>query len=430
MSHDALGGRLLTWRSGLLLALALAGIVAFVLRFVLGLGATTNLSNTYPWGLWIVVDLVWIAFAAGGFVAAAGVHLFGGRRYAAWARGAAWMAFLSYGFVAGTLLADLGRPLHAWQVLVQHPEHSPLYEVTWCITLYVAVLALELAPVLFDRMGWARGRRVWRRITPWGIVLALTWFTWLMSHQVLWAGAACVVFGLLAAGLDRRSDGRHDVPMLVVIAAVVLSTMHQSSLGSVFLLMPDKLGPLWWTPILPVLFFLSAVAAGLAALVLLEAGTAWAFRRPPDLQARSALARLAGIVLWVTLFVRVGDVAWRGHLGEAFTGTAGLLFQGEVVLGMLLPAVLLSWPGAPPRLPRCAAALAVGGMVLHRLDTALWGMTLSGPMPGIRPRGYVPSAIEILIAVGFLAAAAYAFAWGVRRFPILSAPRARADHGR
>jgi len=153
MSHDALGGRLLTWRSGLLLALALAGIVAFVLRFVLGLGATTNLSNTYPWGLWIVVDLVWIAFAAGGFVAAAGVHLFGGRRYAAWARGAAWMAFLSYGFVAGTLLADLGRPLHAWQVLVQHPEHSPLYEVTWCITLYVAVLALELAPVLFDRMG-------------------------------------------------------------------------------------------------------------------------------------------------------------------------------------------------------------------------------------------------------------------------------------
>ncbi|MHC4548599.1 MAG: NrfD/PsrC family molybdoenzyme membrane anchor subunit [Planctomycetota bacterium] len=414
MSYAAVRARLLSWQSGLLLALAGAGLVALAARFWLGLGATTNLSDTYPWGLWIVIDLVWIALAAGAFTTAALVYLFGGARYHPIARAAVWMGLLSYSFVVVTLLADLGLPWHGWQVLVQRPEHSAMFEVAWCVALYLCVLGLEFAPALLERFGWRRLHDGWRRVTPFVVVAALVFFTYLMSHSLAWTGAALLVFGALAFLLRRPARG--GVPILLVIAAVVFSTMHQSSLGSLFLLMPDKLSPLWWSPLLPVHFFFSAVAAGLAAMVLVELAIAKAFARPVHREVTAGLGRMVCGALWAYLAVRLADLVWRGQLTATFAGGRGALFWAEIVLGGFLPALLLA-RGRRALMP--GALLAVGGVVLNRLNVVLLGMDLAGPAPGLAPRGYVPSTLEIVISVGVIAATVFLFALGAKLLPVL-----------
>ena len=140
-------------------ALALAGasvavgLAAVALWFARGLGATTGLSDTRPWGLWIVADLVWIALASGAFASGAVVHVLGERRYEGVARRAVLLGLLAYSFVVVTLLADLGLPWHGWRILVERPEASAMFEVAWCVALYLVVLSLEVAPFACERLG-------------------------------------------------------------------------------------------------------------------------------------------------------------------------------------------------------------------------------------------------------------------------------------
>ena len=213
----------------------------------------------------------------------------------------------------------------------------------------------------------------------------------------------------------RRS--RYISPILVVIAAISFSTMHQSSLGSLFLLMPDKLSPLWWSPILPVYFFISAIAAGLATVILTEVISAKGFRRPVNLAALDGLGRLAAATLMVYLVLRLGDDAFR----EAF-GAPGLgLFWAEILIGCVVPLALL----AGSRLRRqtgvltVAALVIAGGVAFNRLNVVLLGMDLPGPMPGTRPETYFPSPIEIVLSVSLVVATFLAFALAVRLLPIL-----------
>jgi len=288
MHHEPSPGKLVTKRGAVLLALMVAGAVSFVVRFALGLGATTNLSDNYPWGLWIVFDLVWIALAAGAFVTAGLVYIFRGEKFHALARPAVWMGLLSYSFVVVTLLADLGLPWRAWNLAVQRPRHSAMFEVSWCVTLYVTVLGAEFAPALFERFGWSRLRDLWRKWSPVYTVVAVGWFVYLMSHSVTMAIGALAVFGLVAYATRKSVQGL-GVPVILVIAAVTFSVMHQSSLGSLFLLMPDKLDPLWWSPIMPLLFLVSAIVSGLAAVVLMSMLVNRSFGRASDMGMLSAM---------------------------------------------------------------------------------------------------------------------------------------------
>jgi formate dehydrogenase iron-sulfur subunit len=415
MHHEAVPGRLLTVWNVLLGLLMMAGAAAFAARFALGLGGSTNLSDTYPWGLWIVFDLVWIALAAGAYVTAAVVYLFGGERYHGIARSAVLMGFLSYNFVVVTLLADLGLPWHAWQIAIQRPEHSAMFEVSWCVSLYVTVLALELAPVIFDRFHWEKLRDRWRRLTPLYVVVALTFFVFLMSHSVVWAFAALVVFSALTKVLPVAEGG---VPILMIIAAVVFSTMHQSSLGSLFLLMPDKLSPLWWSPIMPLNFFLSSIVGGLATVIVMWILVNAALRRRQQADLCAGLGRVLGWALVAYLIVRLADVAARGHLQA---GLGNGLFLAEIALGGILPAILLL---ATPLRRRVwgmllLGLLAAGGIVLDRLNVVLLGMTVNGPMPGLAPSPYVPTLIESVLCLSLIAAAVFFFFLGVRLFPIM-----------
>ncbi len=412
--------------------LALAAVMAFgafsfVARFALGLGGSTNLSDTYAWGLWIVFDLVWIAVAAGAFAMAGLIYVFRREDLYSVGRASVLMGLLSYSFVTVTLLADLGLPWHFYQLALQAPKHSAMFEVSWCVGLYVTILAFEFFPVPFEKFGMKKAMDAWKTWSPAWVVLAVTLFVWLMSRSAAYAAGAFLVFSVLAWAF-RPQPGKKPVPVMLAIAAVTLSTMHQSSLGSLFLLMPDKLNMLWWSPVMPVAFFLSSIAAGTALMVLVEMWIAKAFGRALRVPQLAAMGKVAFWSLAAYLVLRLADVAARGQLGAAFAGGKGLLFLAEVVLGGLLPLALLSSAKVrgTPRLLGLAAFLSMAGVVFNRVNVVVGAMQLKGPLPQIAPASYFPSAVEWGISLGLIAATIFLFGLGVRFLPVL--PKEEAGH--
>ena len=236
----------------------LVGVLAAVtfVRFTRGLGAVTHLSDAAPWGLWIGFDVMaGVALAAGGFVLAGTVYIFGLERYRPFVRPAILTAFLGYLAVAVGLLYDLGLPWHIWHPVIYWQYHSVLFEVATCVMTYLAVLTLEFAPVVLEHPWFARP-----------------------------------LFRKILGGLKRITIG-------LVIAGIVLSTLHQSSLGSLFLITPYRLHPLWYSPIIYLLFFVSAVALGLMMVVLESVLAAVFLRHELHVKLLSGLGKAAAVVL-------------------------------------------------------------------------------------------------------------------------------------
>jgi formate dehydrogenase iron-sulfur subunit len=404
------------WNQFLLALMAFGGI-AFITRFVLGLGGSTHLSDTYAWGLWIVFDLVWIAIAAGAFATAGLIYIFKRKELYPIGRTAVFMGLLSYSFVTVTLLADLGLPWHFWQLGLNAPKHSAMFEVSWCVGLYVTILLLEFLPVPLERFGLRKQMETWKKGAPLYVVGAVTLFIYLMSRSFTWTALAFATFAILAYAF-RQKPGEKPVPIMLAIAAVTFSTMHQSSLGSLFLLMPDKLNALWWSPIMPVSFFLSSVAAGTALMVLIEFWIARVYKRPLALRRTGSMAQIAFWSLAVYEAVRLTDVVVRGRIADAPYNN---LFLSEVVLGGIVPLVLLSTRKLrqhPPML-FAGALLAMLGVVFNRMNVVLFGMTLEGPLPQIAPATYSPSIVEWGISIGLIAATMFLFGAGTKYLPIL-----------
>jgi formate dehydrogenase iron-sulfur subunit len=409
-----------------LLALIAFAVIALIARFVLGLGGSTNLSDTYAWGLWIVFDLVWIAAAAGAFATAGLIYVFQRKDLYSIGRSAVLMGFLSYSFVTVTLVADLGKPWQSYQLALQSPDHSAMFEVAWCVGLYVTILLLEFLPVPFDRWGLQKAMNVWKRWSDVYVVFALALFVYLLSRSLVYTALAAALFSFLA-WIFRERDKKAE-PIMLAIAAVTLSTMHQSSLGSLFLLMPQELAGQWWSPLLPVLFFVSSIAAGTALIILIELWIAKAWRRPVRIAQLSAIAKICFWSLLVYLLLRLGDIGIRTHFAGAFTGGAGVLFLIEILLGGLLPLVLLFRASRGDRSAIFWGALfAAAGIVFNRINVVLLAMDLRGPMPQIAPEAYVPSLVEWAISIGLIAAAIFLFGLGARLMPVL--PKQEAAHG-
>lgn len=202
-------------------ALMVAGLYATYIRVFYGLGGSTNLSDEFPWGIWVGFDILCgVGLAAGGFTLAAIVHIFNIEEFKPIVRPAILTAFLGYVLVVVALMFDLGQPHRVWHPLVMWNPRSVMFEVGWCVTLYTTVLFLEFLPMVLERLGLKRARRVLR-----GVMLP------------------------------------------IIIMGVILSTLHQSSLGSLYLIAQPKLNTLWYTPMLPVLFYISAIAVGLAMTI-------------------------------------------------------------------------------------------------------------------------------------------------------------------
>jgi formate dehydrogenase iron-sulfur subunit len=404
----------------LLLALMAFGAVTFVARFALGLGGSTNLSDTYPWGLWILFDLVWIAVAAGAFAMAGIIYVFQRKDLYGLGRSAVLMGLLSYSFVMVTLLADLGLPWQSYQLALQAPEHSAMFEVSWCVGLYVTILLLEFLPVPFARFGFTRAADALRRWNGTYVAAAVTLFVYLLSRNLLYALATAVVFGTLAWMFRARDENAE--PIMLAIAAVTLSTMHQSSLGSLYLLMPNMLAPQWWSPVMPVSFFLSSIAAGTALVILIDMWIAKAWRRPLEITRLASVGQIAFWALLVYLVFRLGDMAIRGQLTGAFAGTLGLAFAAEIILGGVVPLVLLGLKSLRQRADVLfvASLLAVLGVAYNRMNVVLFAMTFRGRMPWGAPESYVPSIVEWGVSIGLIAATIFLFGLVARLMPVLS----------
>jgi formate dehydrogenase iron-sulfur subunit len=428
VEFEPLKHALLTPFNWVLLALMAFGAISFVARFVMGLGGSTNLSDTYPWGLWILFDLVWIAVAAGAFVMAGVIYVFQRKDLYGIGRTAVLMGLLSYSFVTVTLLADLGLPWHAYQLAMQAPEHSAMFEVSWCVGLYVTILLLEFLPVPFARYGYARAADALRRWNGVYVAIAVTLFVYLMSRNLVYALATAVVFGTLA-WIFRARD-HHAEPIMLAIAAVTLSTMHQSSLGSLYLLMPNMLAPQWWSPVMPISFFLSSIAAGTGLVILVDMWIAKGWRRPLDLGRLASVGQIAFWALLVYLVFRLGDMAVRGELASAFSGRYGLPFAIEIVLGGIVPLVLLGSRALRQRADVLfiASLLAVLGVSYNRMNVVLFGMTFRGRMPWDVAENYLPSLAEWGLSIGLIAATIFLFGLAARLMPVLTKARPGEAH--
>jgi formate dehydrogenase iron-sulfur subunit len=395
------------------------GAISFAARFLLGLGATTNLSDTYPWGLWIVFDLIWIALAAGAFATAGLIYVWKREDLYPIGRSAVLIGFLSYLFVAVILVADLGLPWHAWQFALQSPKHSAMFEVAWCVGLYLSILAFEFLPVPLERWSIRHGLELWRKYNAVYVVAAVSFFVYLMSRNVAWVAATAALFSLLAYAFRPR-EGEKPTPIMLAIAAVTLSTMHQSSLGSLFLLMRDKLSPAWWSPIMPVEFLLSAVAGGIAFVILLQIWITKTYRMKFPIVQLTALARVSFYMWLVYAVVRFADIAIRGQIAEAILGPKRGWFIAEAVL-MIAPLIFFGFTRLRnrPALLQVGATLAASEVVLNRSNAVLLAMTLRGPIPQIAPAPYFPSMGEWGIALAPVAATVILFMLAAGMMPVL-----------
>ena len=366
-----------------LVALALAGAVGMLYRFVFGLQAATNLDHSYPWGLWIAIDVATgVALAAGGFTSGALAHVFHREHYHAIVRPALLTAMLGYTFVVIGLQADLGRYYNVWHPMFMWQGNSVLFEVGICVMCYLNVLYLEFAPIVCERVETLER---WPRLARW-------------------------------AGWTRQRLEK--VMFLLIIAGCVLSCLHQSSLGNLMVIAPSKLHPLWWTPISPLLFLMSAIAVGFPMIIFESLLASRSLKLKPELDVLGPLARFVPLFLGLYLVVKLGDMVVRGTWGYLGDGSlASMAWLAEVGLGVALPMAMLL-TAKVRRSPLglfIAAALVVLGVALNRINVFLIGYT-----PPDAQGAYVPSVTEFAVTIGLIATLVLVYRACVLYLPVIS----------
>jgi len=363
--------KLTFWRAVLIVILS-AGFYSTLLRFTKGLGAATHLTDRFPWGLWIGFDVICgVGLAAGGFTLAAVVYILHLRRFHPVLRPAILTAFLGYALVAVALLYDLGRPYNIWHPLIMWNPHSVMFEVAWCVMLYLSVLALEFSPAILERFRMHKSLSVLKAVT---------------------------------------------IPLVVV--GVLLSTLHQSSLGSLFLIVPSKLHPYWYSPLLPLLFFISAIGVGMAMVIFESNLSARAYGREIEMHLLASLGKAMGVVLGVYGVLRFRDLWTRGalvYLRQLSTET--VLFTLEIVLGLLLPLLLLLFHRV--REDReglfAVAVLVITGFLLNRLNVSITGLEYSAHAH------YFPKWTEVAVTLSIVGMGFLCFALAVRYLKVFEA---------
>ena len=377
------GGPLLTRTTGTLLAIFLVGLGFAVWRFSVGLGAATNLSDGYPWGIWIAFDVVTgTALACGGYAIALLVYIFNRGKYHALVRPALLTSALGYSVAAVGIIIDVGRPWFIWRIPISFSKwnlDSALLEVALCVMTYMIVLWIELSPAFLEK----------------------------------WQDSANTGMANFSRGLSKFMD---KALVWFIAAGMVLPTMHQSSLGSVIMLAGPRLHKLWHTPWLPFLFLVSCIAMGYAVVVMESTLSSRAFGRRREDRMLASLSTVIAVVLLVFVAVRLGDLVLRGRTGLLFgSGGLSVMFWIEIAL-FLVPALMLLAKRKDIGIGtmfRAALMIVLGG-ALYRFDAYLVAFN---PGPGW---SYFPNFSEIIITLGLVSLEILVFIVLVKSFPILS----------
>jgi formate dehydrogenase iron-sulfur subunit len=407
-----------------LVAVAIFGVGLSVYRFVVGIGAVSNLNQGYPWGFWIGFDvLAGIALAAGGFVVAGLMHMFGGEKYHALVRPTILTAFLGYLLFVGALLVDLGRPWTIWHMTVYWHHESPMFEVGWCVMMYTTILFLEFLPVVFERFHLDRFYRVWTQVAPWIAIGLLTLFAVALTHSLAWVlaiASVLIAFELLVRlGVIYR-DPR--MPTMLLIGGIIFSTLHQSSLGSLFLIVPHKLHNIWYSPILPLMFFVSAVAAGVGMVIVEATVSAWYFRRDTEVHLLQDVGHVLCWAIFGTLALRAVDLVLRGVGTELLIlSPQSIAFWIEVLVGLIVPLAILLTPefAASGRWLFVASLMVIAGLLINRMNIAVVGITSTYGAT------YHPHWMEVAITAGIVATGVLAYLVICSNFPVFAPAHSR-----
>ena len=371
--HAPLGGKLLTKPFLFFAVLFMIALAFLATRFIFGLGSVTNLSDGYPWGIWIVIDvMVGTAFGCAGYAVALLVYVLNKGQYHPLVRSAVLAGLFGYLLGGMAVMIDLGR---YWQFYtLMWPGfinvNSVMLEVAWCVMAYIGVLFVEFAPTALERFG-----------------------------------------------LKNAQQKLSKVMFLVIAVGILLPTMHQSSLGTMAVVAGNQISPLWQTQLLPPLFLISALLMGYAIVPFESILASMGLRRPLETDLLAKLTKVMLVVTGFYLVLRFGDLLWRGALGLAFVGALdSYMFWFENLL-FVIPILLLAKPAnrnSPRLIFLSAISLLLAGSI-YRINTYLVGYH---PVAG-GTWHYFPSMGEIMVTVGIFSLEVMLYLIVVKTLPVL-----------
>lgn len=372
--HKPLGGQFFTPMKLVLVVLIAVAAYFLAHRFLYGLGSVTNLNPGYPWGMWVVVDVViGTAFGCGGFAMALLVYIFNRDHYHPLMRPALLGGLFGYTLAGAAVMIDLGRYWQAYNMFLPWyaSADSVMLEVGLCVTAYIIVLWIEFSPAFMERFGWFKAKE---KLTKW-----------------IW---------------------------IPVALGIVLPVMHQSSLGSLLLVMGSQLHPLWYTSWLPLLFLISALTMGYAVVMFEATVVSKTFYRVSEQPLLSRLSITVAALVWAWIVFRLLQLAVEGHLPLAFEGTRmAALFWLEMFLYAVAGTVLTVPKGrASARSSFLAAALLLVVGSLYRLDAFLIAYQPT------QNWSYFPSVPELMVTLGVIAFEIFAYLVFIKFLPVLHAP--------
>lgn len=353
-----------------LMIIAAAAAAIAIWRLIVGLGPTTNLNDEWPWGLWIGFDvLCGVALAGGGYGTALIVHVLRIEKFNVIARSAMLSSMLGYIIVLIGLFLDIGQWFNFWRPFVSWGYTSVLFEVFWCVSLYTTIQVIEFGEIATERVGKK------------------------------WHGFFVKI-----------------MPFLLIIG-ILLPTLHQSSLGGLYLIEVGKLHPLWWSPYIPLLFLMSSFFVGPAMVCIETYFSGRAFKHQVDVSILRSLARIGGVIMILYTLLKVWDFTVRGIWPYVFAG--GLetnMFLLESIVGVIIPLIIIFGPWSKTRKGLLTyGVLTAVGLVLNRLNVVITGMVnYYGP-------GYFPAWTEITVTLGLVSGAILVYCFLVENFHI-------ADH--
>lgn len=347
------------------------GLYSAFIRFTQGLGASTNLSDAFPWGLWIGFDMLCgVGLAAGGFTICAITHIFNIEKFKPLTRPAILTAFLGYILAVCGLMFDLGRPWAIWHAIIMWNTHSVMFEVAWCVMLYTTVLFLEFFPIVLERFKLAKILKIMKKVA---------------------------------------------IPIMML--GILLSTLHQSSLGSLYLIMPEKMHPLWYSPLLPVFFYLSAISTGFAMVVFEAYLSARAFNHGLKLNLLSTCSFISLIFILINFALKIVYFIMAGKLQYLLVlSPVTYLFYLEILLGTIVPAFFLSSKKfrEDRKYLYFSSIFIISGFLLNRINVSITSLA------AMSKASYFPSLNEISVTLMLVVFGMWAFKLIMENFPVFS----------